>query len=117
MRAIERIGGNAINARVVVHGGIAYLSGIVADDKSQPVAGQTKQILAKIEKHLTDARTTKSRLLSATIWVSDMTKKDELNEVWSAWIDPANPPVRACVGAELSSATTLVEIMVTAAVD
>lgn len=117
MRPITRIGGNAINARVVIHGGIAYLSGIVADDKSADVAGQTKQILGRIDKHLADAGTSKYRLLAATIWLSDMSKKDDLNKVWSAWIDQANPPVRACVGAELSSSTTLVEIMVTAAID
>jgi enamine deaminase RidA (YjgF/YER057c/UK114 family) len=117
MRPITRIGGNAINARVVIHGGIAYVSGIVADDKKADVAAQTKQILARIDKHLADAGTSKYRLLSATIWLSDMSKKDALNEVWSAWIDPANPPVRACVGAELSSASTLVEIMVTAAIN
>lgn len=117
MRPITRIGTNAINARVVIHGGIAYVSGIVADDKSADVAGQTKQILAKIEKHLADAGTSKYRLLSTTIWLSDMSKKDDLNKVWSAWLEPSIVPVRACVGAELSSATTLVEIMVTAAID
>lgn len=117
MRPITRIGGNAINARVVIHGGIAYLSGLVADDKTLDVAGQTRQILARIDKHLADAGTTKQRLLSAVVWLSDMSKKEELNAVWSAWIDPDNPPVRACIGAELSSASTLVEIMVTAAID
>jgi enamine deaminase RidA (YjgF/YER057c/UK114 family) len=117
MPPITRIGGNSINARVVVHGGIAYVSGIVADDKSGGVAGQTQQILARIDKHLAGAGTSKYQLLSATIWLSDMSKKDDLNKVWSEWIDPANPPVRACVGAELSSDKTLVEIMVTAAID
>jgi enamine deaminase RidA (YjgF/YER057c/UK114 family) len=115
--AITRMGGNNINARVVVHNKVAYLSGIVADDKSLDVAGQTRQILAKIDKHLADAGTSKSKLLSALVWLSDMKRKDDLNAVWSAWIDLDNPPVRACVGAELSSATTLVEIMVTASVD
>lgn len=117
MRPIKRIGANDINARVVVHGGIAYVSGIVADDKALDVTGQTKQILARIDGHLADAGTSKHRLLSATIWLSDMSKKDELNAVWTRWIDRASVPARACVGAELSSASTLVEIMVTAAVD
>lgn len=117
MRPITRMGGNAINARVVIHGGIAYLSGLVAGDKSLDVAGQTSQILGRIDKHLADAGTSKHRLLTAVVWLSDMSKKEELNAVWSAWIDPANPPVRACIGAELSSASTLVEIMVTAAID
>ncbi len=115
--AITRFGGNAINARVVIHGGVAYLSGIVADDKSAGIADQTRQILAKIDKHLADAKTSKSKLLSAIVYLSDMSKKEEMNAVWSSWIDAANPPVRACVGAELSSPSTLIEIMVTAAVD
>lgn len=114
---ITRLGGNAINARVVAHNGVAYLSGIVADDKSAGITDQTRQILAKIDKHLADAKTSKSKLLSAVIYLSDMSKKEEMNAVWSNWIDSANPPVRACVGAELSSPATLIEIMVTAAVD
>ena len=81
------------------------------------MAGQTRQILNLIDKHLTDAGTSKHRLLSAVVYLADMSRKEELNAVWSAWIDPANPPVRACVGTQLSAATTLVEIMVTAAVD
>ena len=117
MRPITRQGGNTINARVVMHGGIAYLSGLVADDKSAGIQDQTRQILEKIDKHLADAGTNKSRLLSALVWLNDMTNKNAMNEVWSAWIDLDNPPVRACVGADLSSADTLIEIMVTAAVD
>lgn len=117
MRPITRIGGNAINARVVIHGGVAYLSGIVAEDKSADVAGQTRQILARIDRHLADAGTSRHRILAATIWLADMSRKEDLNAVWSQWIDPANPPVRACVGATLSSPSTLVEIMVTAAID
>ena len=117
MQPITRHGGNAINARYVTHAGIVYLSGLVADDKSAGIKEQTSQILSKIDKLLSDAGTDKSRLLSALIWLNDMTNKDAMNEVWSAWMDHDNPPVRACVGAELSSATTLIEIMVTAAKD
>jgi enamine deaminase RidA (YjgF/YER057c/UK114 family) len=117
MRSITRLGGNEVNARVVIHGGVAYVSGIVADDKSADLAGQTRQVLARIDKHLAEAGTSKSRLLSAVVYLPDMAKKEEMNGVWSAWIDPKSPPARACVGAELSSATTRVEIMVTAAVD
>ena len=113
---IDRIGPGPINTRVVVHNNVAYLSGLVADDKSAGMADQTKQILAKIDKHLADAGTNKSRLLSATVYLSDMSRKSEMNEVWSAWIDPANPPARTTVGVELSSPETLIEITVTAAI-
>ena len=39
----------------------------------------------------------------------------EMNSVWDAWVDPANPPCRACVEAGLASTDFNVEIMVTAA--
>lgn len=114
--SIERIGLGPVNSRVVKHAGVAYLSGIVADDKAADIVGQTRQILARIDRLLADAGTSRSRLLWATVYMADLTQKEALNEVWCAWIDPANPPVRTCVGATLTP-RTLVEIMVTAAVD
>jgi enamine deaminase RidA (YjgF/YER057c/UK114 family) len=39
----------------------------------------------------------------------------EHNDVWNEWVDPTNPPVRACVQARLVLPELLVEIMVTAA--
>ena len=38
-----------------------------------------------------------------------------MNSVWDAWIDPANPPCRACVEAKLAAPEYTVEIMVVAA--
>ncbi|HWG05774.1 MAG TPA: Rid family hydrolase, partial [Beijerinckiaceae bacterium] len=69
----------------------------------------------RIEKALSEAGADKSRLLSAIVYISDMLQKDEMNDVWKAWIDPANPPARVTVEAQLGSPATLVEIMVTAA--
>jgi enamine deaminase RidA (YjgF/YER057c/UK114 family) len=37
------------------------------------------------------------------------------NLAWNEWVDADNPPVRACVQAELFDPGLLVEIMVTAA--
>ena len=40
----------------------------------------------------------------------------EMNEVWDAWVDTANPPARAAVeSARLATPEFRVEIMVTAA--
>ena len=39
----------------------------------------------------------------------------DMNSVWNDWVDPANPPARACVKADLARPEVLVEIMVTAA--
>lgn len=114
--AIERLGLGPVNSRVVKHNGVAYLSGIVADDKSADMAGQTRDVLRKIDKLLADAGTDKSRLLWALVLIADIAQKDAMNEVWCAWIDAKNPPVRTCTGASMTP-NTLVEIMVQAAVD
>ena len=107
---IERIQPGVVNCKAVVHNGIVYLSGITPDDKTLPMKEQTEQVLAKIDGLLAAAGTNKSRILSATIYLADMSKKDEMNEAWLAWIDPDNLPSRAAVGTGLSP-ETLVEIM------
>lgn len=114
--AIERMGLGPVNSRVVKHNGVAYLSGIVADNKSADIAGQTRDVLAKIDKLLAGAGTNKSRLLWSLVLLADITEKDAMNEVWCAWIDPKNPPVRTCTGASMTP-NTKIEIMVQAACD
>ena len=102
-------------SRCVVRGDTVYLAGLTAGDTSQDIKGQTKQILDKIDGYLTQAGTTKSNLLSANLWIKDMALFADMNSVWNAWVDPENPPARACVKADLARPELLVEIMVTAA--
>src|SRR5271166_4919971 len=102
-------------SRAVVRGDTVYLAGLTAGDTSQDTKGQTKQILDKIDSYLSQAGTTKSNLLSANLWIKDMAMFAEMNSVWNAWVDPENPPARACVKADLARPELLVEIMVTAA--
>ena len=104
-------------SQVVVHGGTVYLAGQVAlEAPGAPVADQTRDILQRIDQYLDEAGSDKSKLLAATIWLSDMDTFNEMNEIWDAWIDPANPPARACVESRLAAPQFTVEIMVTAAV-
>ena len=103
-------------SQVVVHNGVAHLSGQVAGDASGGVAEQTREILATIDALLAAVGTSKSRLLTATIWLADMGDFATMNQVWDAWIDPANPPARACVEARLAFPQYRVEIMVAAAI-
>jgi enamine deaminase RidA (YjgF/YER057c/UK114 family) len=102
-------------SRAVVRGDTVYLAGLTAGDTSQDIKGQTKQILDKIDSYLAQAGTGKSNLLSANLWIKDMALFADMNSVWNAWVDPANPPARACVKAEMARPEVLVEIMVTAA--
>ncbi len=112
---ITRHGTGDRMSQAAVHGDTVYLAGQVADDTSEGVAGQTAQILAKIDARLKEAGSDKSKLLSANLWISDMRHFNEMNKVWDAWISPGNAPCRACVEATLAAPQYQVEIMVTAA--
>jgi enamine deaminase RidA (YjgF/YER057c/UK114 family) len=104
-------------SQIVVHGNTVYLAGQVAQEApGASVRDQTRDILQRIDQYLDEAGTEKSKVLAATIWLSDMDTFGEMNEAWDAWIDAANPPARACVEARLAAPQFTVEIMVTAAV-
>lgn len=112
---IQRFESGKRMSRVVTHHGVAYLAGLTADDLSQNVTGQTRQVLAKGEAKLASAETDKSRLLTAAIWLRDIADFDAMNAVWEGWIDPANPSARATVECRLADPDILVEITFTAA--
>jgi len=112
---VQRIDPGPRMSQAVVNGDTVYLAGLVADDASQDVKGQTKQILAKIDTLLKKAGTDKSKLLSANIWLTDISTWAQMNEVWDAWVSPGNAPARATVEAKLAGPAYKVEIMVQAA--
>jgi len=99
----------------VAHGNTVYLAGLVPDDGSLDMEGQTKQVLAKIDAQLAKAGSDKSKLLSAVIYITDMKNFPDMNKVWDAWVSPGNTPARATVQAQLASPAFKVEIMVIAA--
>ena len=77
---------------------------------------QTRATLAKIDAALAACGTDKTRLLTATVYITRMEHKAAMDRAWTEWIgpDPAHWPQRACVGAALEG-DTLVEIVVAAA--
>ena len=113
--SIERHEPSGHLSKVVEHNGTVYVAGTTASNKSVGMKAQTEQVLATIDGLLAGCGTNKSKLLSATVYISDMAQKAAMNDAWLAWIDRKNPPTRACVAVELGSPTTLVEIVVTAA--
>lgn len=103
-------------SQAVIHGGVVYTAGQVAvDAPGESVEAQTRSILARIEGLLAEAGTDKTKLLSANIWLADMTDFDEMNDVWDAWVDEGNAPARACVESRLAAPQFAVEISVIAA--
>ena len=114
--SIQRLHSGQRMSQVVINGNTVYLAGQVAQRApGASVTEQTRDILARIDELLAEAGSDKSKLLSANLWISDMADFDEMNAVWDAWVDPANPPCRACVEAKLASPRFTVEVMVTAA--
>jgi enamine deaminase RidA (YjgF/YER057c/UK114 family) len=113
--SIVRHDPSSILSNAVENAGTVYLAGIVAKDLNKDVKGQTKEIVDEIDRLLAKCGSSKSKVLSATIWVTDIRNRAPMNEVWTRWVDPKNLPVRACVEAKLADPNALVEIMVIAA--
>jgi enamine deaminase RidA (YjgF/YER057c/UK114 family) len=103
-------------SQAVVHGDTVYLAGVVANKAAgESVAKQTQEVLSIIDGHLAKAGTDKSKLLTTTIYLTDMKTFAEMNAVWDGWVSAGNTPARATVEAKLAAPQYNVEIMVTAA--
>ena len=114
---IKRIQPGARMSQAVVYGNMAYLAGQVASGKpGGTVAEQTQDILNRIDALLAEAGTDKSKLVTANIWLADISKFSEMNGVWDGWVAAGCTPARATVESKLASPDYTVEIMVTAAV-
>lgn len=100
-------------SQAVVHNGLIWLAGQIGHADS--VRGQTEEALAAVEALLKKGGSAKSHILSVQIWLADMADFDEMNAVWDAWVDPKNPPARACGQVPLAAPEYRVEILVTAA--
>lgn len=113
--SIKRIGAGPRMSRAVVANGMVFLAGQVANNAAgKSVGEQTKDILSIIDDLLAQAGTDKTKLISANIWLSDISTFAEMNAVWDGWVSPGNTPARATVEAKLAAPQYAVEIMVTA---
>jgi enamine deaminase RidA (YjgF/YER057c/UK114 family) len=110
---IKRHEPSKILSSAVEANGFAFLAGITPKDVTQDIRGQTKQVLAEIDRLLKVCGTDKTKIVSATIWVNDIRHRDGMNEEWIPWIGQ-HLPVRACIEAKLADPRMLVEIQVTA---
>lgn len=104
------------SSQAVIFNGMVHLAGQVArGSENEPIADQTRDILANIDRLLAAAGSDKSRLVSATIFLTDFRRFDEMNGVWMQWVEPGRTPARAVVEAKLVTPGFGVEIFVQAA--
>jgi enamine deaminase RidA (YjgF/YER057c/UK114 family) len=115
MSNVKRIDSNARMSKTVIHNGTAYLAGQVATDFGADIQTQTSQVLGKIEDLLSAAGSSKDGLLSAIIYIRDMSDFAAMNEVWDAWVPEGGAPARACVSAPMAHPDIRVEISIIAA--
>lgn len=106
-------GGAAGRSRAVIHGGFVWTVA-TARDKTRDLAGQTADALEQIAAALAECGTSPSRLLTATVYVTDIARKEEMDRAWRAWVPADGWPQRACVQAALAPGD-LVKIVVMAA--
>ena len=116
MTTIHRLDPNGRRSRAVVHCNTVYVGGQVADTKEAEIASQTSQALAKVEEVLAEVGSSKSKLLSVTIWLKTMDDYSKMNEVWDKWVDSENLPARCCGTAEMADPAYLFEITAIAAI-
>ena len=69
-------------SQTVVHGNTVYTAGQVALELSgASAADQTRDILGRIDSLLAEAGTEESKLIFATLWLSDVSTFAAVNEV------------------------------------
>jgi enamine deaminase RidA (YjgF/YER057c/UK114 family) len=105
-------------SEMTIHNGTVYLAGQVAADAGEDIRGQTRQVLAAIDRLLAEAGTDSAHILMAQIFLPDLDDFAAMNEVWEDWLDlaaPGDAPPRATVQARLARPEWKIEIVVTAA--
>jgi enamine deaminase RidA (YjgF/YER057c/UK114 family) len=111
---IKRLESGPRMSQAVIANGFVYLAGQVAKDPTASVEGQTRQVLGEIDRLLAAAGTRKERILSATIYLADLSTFADMNRAWEGWVPAEAKPARATVEARLVAPEYRVEIQVIA---
>ncbi|MBL9048887.1 MAG: RidA family protein [Tabrizicola sp.] len=101
-------------SEAVAYNGILWVAGQLGEPGGT-VAEQTEQALAAIDAVLAKAGTDKTRILSAQIWLADISTFAEMNSVWDKWVPQGHTPARATGEAKLATPDYKVEVIVTVA--
>ncbi|WP_312439748.1 RidA family protein [Janthinobacterium sp.] len=102
-------------SEVAIHNGTIYLAGQIAEDTTQDIIGQTREVLGHVDRLLMEAGSDKTCILSCQIYLADMKDFAGMNEVWDDWVASGHTPPRATVEARLANPAVLVEIVIIAA--
>ena len=96
--------------RVVESDGLVFVGGTIADDDTLGMKDQADSVFSKIDSYLAEAGTDKTKILSCTIFVTDLAQKAEMNAAWQDWLEPAHMPTRATIGVADLGGNILIEV-------
>ena len=102
-------------SETAIHNGTVYLAGQIAEDTTQDIEGQMREVLGHVDHLLMEAGSDKSCILTCQIFISTMADFPGMNAVWDEWVAQGHTPPRATVEAKLANPACLVEVCVTAA--
>jgi enamine deaminase RidA (YjgF/YER057c/UK114 family) len=102
-------------SEVAIHNNTVYLAGQVADDASLDIAGQTREVLAHVDRLLAESGSDKTCILSFQIYLADLADFDGMNDEYDAWVPSGHTPPRATVQAKLANPDWRIEVVVIAA--
>jgi len=114
---ITRIDPGKRFSAAVRHNDTLYIARQTADTLTGSVEVQTREVLAKIGDLLKKGGSSKAKLLSVNVYLSNIADFAEMNKVYDAWIDTANLATRATVEARLADPNLRVEMTAVAAAD
>jgi enamine deaminase RidA (YjgF/YER057c/UK114 family) len=115
MSEIQRLNPSRRFSKAVIHSGIVYLSGQVADTVGVPFRQQLLEVLANISELLSRSGSSANKILVATIYLADIRYYEELNAVWDEWTVNGQAPARTTLEARLAAPGYLVEVTIIAA--
>ena len=75
-----------------VYGGVVYLAGMVPESGETDIQGQTRDVLAQIDRHLQEAGSDNTRLLRVEIFLANIADIGAMNVVWDQWVSAGNAP-------------------------
>ena len=102
-------------SEIAIHNGTVYLAGQIAEDTTQNIQGQTREVLNHIDRLLAEAGSDKTRILSCQIFIADVNDFDGMNAAWNEWVPEGHAPPRATVAVRFPDPKRLIEIIVVAA--
>ncbi|WP_430456532.1 RidA family protein [Rheinheimera sp.] len=111
---IQRILPGTRYSEAVIAGGFIFCAGMVPNDTSLDIQGQTADVLAQIDALLADCGASKADIIDATIYLADMADYTGMNQAWDSWVAIGQAPARATVEARLADPAWKIEIKVTA---